>query len=156
MYSVRTILCPTDLSEQSGDAIEVARSLARDLGARLVVLHVLPPPASRAEAVARRPPDSYRDQIWNDYLLPIEAPGVRLERRLEDGDPAEEIVRVAEEVAADLIVMATHGRTGLGRLLMGSVAEEVLRKAPCPVLTVRAPVLKTVAKQTLASEGVKA
>jgi universal stress protein A len=56
-----------------------------------------------------------------------------------EGDPAEMILRVAEEVHADLIVMGTHGRTGLSRLLMGSVAEQVVRRAPCPVLTMKAP-----------------
>jgi nucleotide-binding universal stress UspA family protein len=55
------------------------------------------------------------------------------------GDPAAEILRVAQAVKADLIVLGTHGRTGLGRLLMGSVAEQVVRRAPCPVVTVKAP-----------------
>jgi hypothetical protein len=58
---------------------------------------------------------------------------------MEKGDPAEEILRVAEETKCDLIMIGTHGRTGLGRLLMGSVAEQVVRKAHCPVLTVKAP-----------------
>jgi hypothetical protein len=63
----------------------------------------------------------------------------RAERRLEEGDAVTEILRVAEEAPADLIVLGTHGRTGLARLLMGSVAEQVVRRAPCPVLTVKAP-----------------
>jgi nucleotide-binding universal stress UspA family protein len=58
---------------------------------------------------------------------------------LAEGDPAAEIIRAAQETGAELIVMGTHGRTGLQRLLMGSVAEQVLRKASCPVLTVKAP-----------------
>jgi nucleotide-binding universal stress UspA family protein len=61
------------------------------------------------------------------------------ERRLEEGDPATEICRVANEAGCELIAIGTHGRTGLGRLLMGSVAEQVVRRAPCPVLTVKAP-----------------
>jgi len=68
---------------------------------------------------------------------------VRMERRLEQGDATTEILRVAREESADLIVMGTHGRTGLGRLLMGSVAEQVMRRAPCPVLTVKSPVPET-------------
>ena len=63
-----------------------------------------------------------------------------LDCRLLEGDPATAIVEAAEETGADLVVMGTSGRTGLTRLLMGSVAEEVLRHAPCPVLTVRGPV----------------
>jgi nucleotide-binding universal stress UspA family protein len=62
-----------------------------------------------------------------------------MEYHLEAGDPATEILRVAREVPCDLIVLGTHGRTGLTRLVLGSVAEEVLRKAPCSVLTVKAP-----------------
>src|SRR5262249_48839479 len=62
-----------------------------------------------------------------------------IEYRLSEGDPAVEIIRLAAEVKANLIVMGTHGRTGLGRLMMGSVAEAVLRRAPCPVLTLKAP-----------------
>jgi nucleotide-binding universal stress UspA family protein len=64
---------------------------------------------------------------------------VTVEHHLKEGDPATEILRLAEERKVDVIVMGTHGRTGLGRLLMGSVAEQIVRKAPCPVLTVRLP-----------------
>src|SRR5262245_59069946 len=66
-------------------------------------------------------------------------PAVRVAHRLEDGDPARAIVQVAREVPCDLIILGTHGRRGLARLLMGSVAEQVVRKAPCPVVTVRTP-----------------
>jgi nucleotide-binding universal stress UspA family protein len=66
-------------------------------------------------------------------------PEVQVERRLEQGDAATEIVRVAQETHCDLIVIGTHGRTGLSRVLMGSVAEKVLRQAPCPVLAVKTP-----------------
>jgi nucleotide-binding universal stress UspA family protein len=64
---------------------------------------------------------------------------IRVERRLEEGDPATQIVRVAQETGCDLIVLGTHGRTGLDRLLMGGVAEQVVRLASCPVLTLKAP-----------------
>jgi nucleotide-binding universal stress UspA family protein len=66
-------------------------------------------------------------------------PEILVEHRLRAGDAAQEILRTADEVGGDLIVMATHGRTGLGRVLMGSVAEAVLRGARCPVLTVKGP-----------------
>jgi len=75
----------------------------------------------------------------------------------EDGDAAEEILRVAEEVRCDLIVMGTHGRSGLGRLLMGSVAEQVMRKARCPVLTVKCPAApQSAGPSTAAHEGANA
>jgi nucleotide-binding universal stress UspA family protein len=66
-------------------------------------------------------------------------PNVPVDYRLEEGEPVSEILAVANQTSADLIVMGTHGRTGLGWLLMGSVAEQVVRQAPCPVLTVRTP-----------------
>jgi nucleotide-binding universal stress UspA family protein len=76
-----------------------------------------------------------------------------VERRLEEGLAVTEVLRVAQEVNADLIVMGTHGRTGLARLLMGSVAEQVLRKALCPVLTVKTPFPATTSPADAALEA---
>jgi nucleotide-binding universal stress UspA family protein len=142
MTPIRTILHPTDFSPRSAAAFRLACSLARELGARMVVVHVQPPaqsvfgelgpfPADR-EAVAR----CMREQL--SQVVP-EADGPPVEHRLLEGDPTRGILDTAREAGCDLIVMGTHGRTGLGHLLMGSVAEAVLRKAPCPVLTVKAP-----------------
>jgi nucleotide-binding universal stress UspA family protein len=87
--------------------------------------------------VARRSPDSYEEALW-DVIRKYEAPpGVTVGHRLEEGDTVEDILTAAQECGADLIVMGTHGRTGLRRVLMGSVAENVVRRAPCAVLTVR-------------------
>jgi nucleotide-binding universal stress UspA family protein len=140
MFEIRTILHPTDFSDRSEGAFHLACSLARHHGARLIVLHVIPPPICHGEVVARQQPDGYREQMW-DWLSRLQPPdpGVDIDHRLTDGDPAAEILRVAQDDCCDLIVMGTHGRTGLGRLLMGSVAEQVVRKASCPVLTVKAP-----------------
>jgi nucleotide-binding universal stress UspA family protein len=82
-----------------------------------------------------------------EELLRMQVPDDRIGviRRLEEGNPATEILRVAQLCCADLIVMGTHGRRGLNRLLMGSVAEEVVRMAACPVLTVRTPLLGSTA-----------
>jgi nucleotide-binding universal stress UspA family protein len=80
------------------------------------------------------------EKLWNDLRQPQAADvKVPLEHQLRQGDPANEILRVAQEIPCDIIVLGMHGRTGLGRLLMGSVAEQVVRRAPCPVLTVKAP-----------------
>jgi nucleotide-binding universal stress UspA family protein len=139
MLPIRKILHPTDFSDRSALAFRLACALARDHRAAVLVLHVVPPPLSWGEVVARREPDDYYEELWREYLLPMQSPeaGVRIERRLEEGPPAKVISRVAEEIGCDLIVMGTHGRTGLRRVLLGSIAEQVLRSAPCPVLTVR-------------------
>ncbi len=144
MLTFRTILHPTDFSEQSAHAFRVACSLARDHKAKLLVLHVAPPPLTHGEVVARRAPDGYDEQLRDELRrLEPQVPGVDIERRLDHGDPVTVILDVAQEVPCDLIVMGTHGRTGVGRLLMGSVAEKVLRKAQCPVMTVKGPVADT-------------
>jgi nucleotide-binding universal stress UspA family protein len=142
MSPIRLILYPTDFSECSEYAFPLACALARDYNARLVVLHVMQlPPAIPSEAgliVAEA--DEYSDYA-KDQLLRYQPMGhVRLEHWLETGEPEAETLRLARKLNADLIVMGTHGRTGLGRLLLGSVAEHVLRKAPCPVLTVKRPI----------------
>jgi nucleotide-binding universal stress UspA family protein len=140
MLPVHTILYPTDLSELASPAFQMACALARDHGARIIVLHVVPPPISHGEVVARRQPDGFYEGLWQE-LRAIRAPNadVNVEHRLGEGSAVAEIVRVAEEIQAGLIVMGTHGRTGLRHLLMGSVAEQTLRRAPCPVLTVKCP-----------------
>jgi nucleotide-binding universal stress UspA family protein len=140
MLTIRTILHATDFSERSERAFHLACSLARDHGARLVILHVYPPPVAHGEVVARRQPNGYEEELWNT-LRQLQAPDpkVKVEHRLEEGEAAAEILRVARESSCDLIVLGMHGRTGLRRLLMGSVAEQVVRQAPCPVLTVTTP-----------------
>jgi nucleotide-binding universal stress UspA family protein len=140
MLPVHTILFPTDFSEPSLAAFPVACSLARDLGARLVILYVLPPPLGHDELEARRDPDSYYEGIWK-LLRGLQPPNqdIAVEHRLEEGKADTVILQVAEDLPAGLIVLGTHGRTGLAHLLMGSVAEQVVRKAACPVLTVRTP-----------------
>jgi nucleotide-binding universal stress UspA family protein len=140
MLPAHTILFPTDLSELAAPAFELACALARDEGARLVVLYVVPPPSTHGEVVARRQPDGFYEGLWRQ-LRELHAPegDVRVEPRLEEGDAVEEILRVAREVHAGIIVMGTHGRGGLSRLVLGSVAEQVLRRADCPVLTVKVP-----------------
>lgn len=142
MFPIHTILHPTDFSEYSAGAFQVAHALARDYQAKLIVLHVsLPPVLVYAESIPINPPtemlyDSLREKLRT--MIPENAT-VPTETCLKEGDPATEILGVAKEKHCDLIVMGTHGRTGLTRLLMGSVTEDVLRKASCPVLTVKNP-----------------
>jgi nucleotide-binding universal stress UspA family protein len=141
MLPFHTILHPTDFSDRSECAFRVACALARDYNAHLIVLHVdYLPAALYGDVLAAPRPEGYLERLREQlHALRPADPGPRIEYRLNEGHPVPEILGVADEVRADLIVMGTHGRTGLGRLLMGSVAEQVLRKAACPVLTVRTP-----------------
>jgi nucleotide-binding universal stress UspA family protein len=143
MLPIRTILHPTDFSTHSAYAFQIACALARDYHARLLVLHVWQPSAAASgdciipvlldeEAVRR----GLEEQLRN--VRPAD-PGIPVEHQMLLGNPVAEILRLAGERFCDLIVMGTHGRRGLGRLLMGSVAEQVVRQAPCLVLTLKNP-----------------
>jgi nucleotide-binding universal stress UspA family protein len=142
MLALKSILYPTDFSERSECAFRLACSLARDHQARLIVLHVIPPPQTVAyEAMPMLPdyPPGYREELTKK-LHNLKPPAeVSVDYRLVEGFAASEIVQLATQLDCDLIVMGTHGRSGIGRLLLGSVAEYVLRRAPCPVLTLKAP-----------------
>jgi nucleotide-binding universal stress UspA family protein len=142
MLPIRTILHATDFSDSSSFAFRLACALARDYSARLIVLHVAAPPpvVGYAEGIMIPEPEEGLEelQVKLDEMQPHE-PGVAVERRLVEGNSTTEILRAAQETHCDLIVIGTHGRRGLPRLLMGSVAEKVVRRAPCPVLTVRQP-----------------
>ncbi len=140
VFPIRTILHPTDYTDLSRPAFDLARALARDSGAELVICHVSPPPIIAAgEGVFVDVPTGETEQmtVRLEQVKPND-PSVRVAHRLLRGDPASEIVKLADGTAADLIVLGTHGRGGLARLLMGSVAEAVMRKARCPVVTVKA------------------
>jgi nucleotide-binding universal stress UspA family protein len=121
---IRQVLLATDFSAAADAAAEVAREMAVALRARLHVVHVVPPltdPAYQAERLAREA-----------------HAGVPCETALLQGRPGAALLRYAREHAIDLIVVGSHGRTGISHLLLGSVAEEVVRLAPCLVLTVPA------------------
>jgi nucleotide-binding universal stress UspA family protein len=139
MLPIRTILHPTDFSTHSDHAFGVACALARDYAARLVVLHVAPAEVVYSGLIGGRVESSPYWQALKERLSQLQMPDLRIEveHRLEEGDPGTEIVRVADKIRCDLIVMGTHGRTGLGRALLGSVAEDVLRRAHCPVMTLK-------------------
>jgi nucleotide-binding universal stress UspA family protein len=140
----RRILCPVDFSEASAGALRAAASLASRFDASLTLLHVAVIPGSAIpEAMLPTPAELATDHSApaDRPLLEWKAQAERLgARRVQAfrsvGQPAQEIVALAGRDAFDLVVIGTHGRTGLGHLLLGSVAEEVVRRAPCPVLTV--------------------
>jgi nucleotide-binding universal stress UspA family protein len=141
MPRVRTILHPTDLSDASRPAFAYACDLAGEYGARLVVLYAQEPILPLvADGIMFPADDSVARAMARtelDALGPV-GPTIDIERVLRDGPAVETTLGLADEVHADLIVMGTHGRGGLGRLLLGSVAEQVLRRAHVPVLFVKA------------------
>jgi nucleotide-binding universal stress UspA family protein len=142
---IRRILAPTDFSDFSKQALKSALELAQAFDAKLLLLHVVDLPPYPVEGLV---PSSLGGNLLDDLerqasselagVLP-EAQGgaVDVGRRVIIGTPYRKIVEVAEEEKSDMIVMATHGRTGLSHLVMGSVAEKVVRTATCPVLTIR-------------------
>jgi nucleotide-binding universal stress UspA family protein len=138
MFPIKTILHPTDFWEAADQALELAYALARDHGAKLVLVAVPQPPANLPTPVEK---EFYlgltgvaRRELKHKAAKLTDVP-VDTQVLSEPVGPA--IVAVARDCQADLIVMATHGRTGVKRLLLGSVAEHVLRHASCPVLTVK-------------------
>jgi nucleotide-binding universal stress UspA family protein len=141
MMPIRTVLLPTDFSAPSEAALELACSLARGYGARLVILHVVKYEMTAGAMMAVPMDPGYYGDALNEVRDRVvgPSPGFPVETCLREGTPAEEVLHAADDVGADLIVMGSHGRTGLGRLLMGSVAEAVMRRAGCPVLLAKRP-----------------
>ena len=139
----RSLCVAVDLSEPSREALDQAADLARAVGADLTVAHVVapPPPVATDLLVA---PGGVAAEAAREEEAALEAwravaearAGRPVRGRLLTGDPARELVRLASEGGCDLVVMGTHGRTGLRRALLGSVAAAVVREAPCPVLVV--------------------
>jgi universal stress protein A len=140
MFHPRTILHPTDFSYNSQHALRLAADLAGAYDAELIILHVYAAPvALYGEGMLPPPaPEDHRAQL-DEELHRIEVPHARTSYRLVEGNAVGEILRLAQDEHADLIVMGTHGRRGLSRMLMGSVAELVVRRSACPVLTVHTP-----------------
>ena len=133
MFHVKTILYPTDFSSYSNQAYLHAVGLAESYGARLTIAYVFAPGSDDTANGDRR--------FWRNQLESIRPanPNIPVNHVFLDGDPASEIVRYAQDSNIDVIVLGTHGRTGVERLLMGSVAEKVMRDAPCSVMVVKMP-----------------
>jgi nucleotide-binding universal stress UspA family protein len=141
----RHILAPTDFSEYSKTAVASALELAKKFGAKLTILHVVEPPPYPIEGYV--PPnlsttflEDLERQASQDLAQVVpeaEAANVEVARLVTVGTPYRRIIDTAEAQQVDLIVMATAGRTGFSHLLLGSIAERVVRTASCPVLTIR-------------------
>ncbi len=148
MITLKRILLPTDFSDYSQHAVRYACGFAEKFDAEVHLLHVLqdlvaivPEPG-----LAFPPPGDYMDELRRSAEQALEkvvseewSRAHRVLKATRQGVPFVEIIRYARDNEIDLIVMATHGRSGLAHVLLGSVTEKVVRKAPCPVLTVRPP-----------------
>lgn len=145
MLTLTRVLCPTDFSDVSIKAEAYATAMADHYGASLHLLHVDPPMPVMAPygeiPVDIRLFEEQREQALADLAAAGErarALGVETETSVRGGHPAREILTAVEEQAADLLVLGTHGRGGVEHLLLGSVAEKIVRRAPCPVMVVPA------------------
>jgi universal stress protein A len=148
MVSIHRILVPTDFSEYSAEALKYAVYLGKTFKSVLHLIHVFEPayvsPGGVLLSVLPDEVHTWVKQLREEETqklneaaeeIRMELPGVRV--LFKTGMPFVEIIKAAEEVPADIIVLGTHGRTGIAHVLMGSVAERVVREASCPVLTVR-------------------
>ena len=141
--TAKTILFPTDFSDASNAAFQYAVEFARGSGGRLLIVHVQEPiyPLVGGELAYLPSLETDPEQLAAllHKIVPDD-PQLIFSHQLIQGDPAAEIVNLAKAEHVDLIVLGTHGRTGVARLLLGSTAEQVLRRAPCPVLAVKEPI----------------
>ena len=143
---IRRILVPLDFSDQAPMVLDWAAHLATEHGSRVILLHAyhLPVEFQQLEG-AYLPPDFWSnvkveaEQSLSRYAEDLEQRGIQVESVVREGYPATVIVDEAASQPADLVVIGTHGLSGLKHMLLGSIAERVVQKAPCPVLTVKTP-----------------
>ncbi|MGE4556440.1 MAG: universal stress protein [Desulfovibrionaceae bacterium] len=144
MPAIKKILCAVDFSDQSSKVADYAKTMGEALGAKISVLYVAP---SLSQYVGFHIPASTIENFVGEIVTGADSTmtafmdenfrGLEAEGRVVTGYAAEEILTFAEEEAIDMIVMGTHGRRGIDRILFGSVAEKVVKTSRCPVLTVR-------------------
>ena len=150
--AAQRFLVPLDFSEYASQALDYAIKLASQLGARLTLLHVVQPlPMDGVDMGVTLPYTYIQDleaeimQSMHNYLERVTAAGLEGKIAVVHGVPFHEIIEMAKAQQMDLIIMGTHGRTGFQHVLLGSVAEKVVRLAPCPVLVARQPTVVPVA-----------
>ena len=146
---VRRILVPLDFSDAVDPILDWAIHMAEEHGSELVLLHVYHLPVEFQQIEGAYLPADFWANVKQEAEQRLSAlaerargKGVRVEQHVREGYPATIIIEEATELGADLLVIGTHGHTGLKHLLLGSIAERVVQKSPCPVLTVRAPELQ--------------
>ena len=139
-FPYKTILCPMDFDENSLTAFDQAVELARHFGGTLILLHVVPLVLSLGEVPPPAALYEEQEKAARAKLADIakrKRVGLKYELHVYVGDVITSILNAQSKHQSDLLVMATHGRRGLARMFLGSVAEAVVRKAACPVLTIR-------------------
>jgi nucleotide-binding universal stress UspA family protein len=148
MLPLKKIVCPTDFSEPSYKALDASCELAQQFSSELILVHVVSPipimPSSEASpsfniALYLQEMEASAKKSLDEVVKKRIGSDIRVGQLVVQGEPADEIVGVATERQADIIVIATHGRTGWRRFVFGSVAEKVVRLAACPVLTIHTP-----------------
>jgi universal stress protein A len=141
MLPAKIILHPTDFSEPAVQAHAAACCLARDWNARLIVLHVaVKPVVSYIEKASELSADELQRKLWETLRCPTEIEkGLRVEHRVAEGDPLTEILRIAREIQADLLVLGTHGRRGALSWFSTHLTDQIIRNAACSVLIERPP-----------------
>ena len=140
MYRIRKILYATDFSETAATALAYAESLAQEYQAELIIAHVIPPPAiaySPGSFEVFEPEGNKADIEAELHTVRPSNTNIPFRHLLLQGDIIHEMLKAITELNCDLVVVGTHGRKGFSRLLIGSVAEQIVRQSPCPVLTVR-------------------
>ena len=143
---VRRILVPLDFSEHAGLILNWAIHLAGEHRSRILLLHVYHLPVEFQQLEGAYLPADFWTNVKNEaetqlarHADQVREAGIEVEALVREGYPATVILEEAETLEADLIVIGTHGHTGLKHLLLGSIAERVVQRAPCPVLTVKSP-----------------
>lgn len=136
------ILFPTDFSESAENASRYAMSLAKKYGSKVYVIHVIEPFTYTTEfgidfSAQLKEMEASARRLLDDIVASIKRNNLDVESVLITGEPFVEIIKYARKEQVDLIVMATHGRSGIEHMLLGSVAEKVVRKSPCPVMTIK-------------------
>jgi nucleotide-binding universal stress UspA family protein len=138
MRPIQTILVPVDFSEHSRRALDYATGFAQRFGAAVHVVHVMHMPSDvRVTGTWWSTLRGQALEALRELLEGTDSAGLKIESHIAEGHPSESIVELATNLGADLIVMGSHGRTGLAHVLLGSVAERTIRSAPCPVITLK-------------------
>jgi len=144
--TIQHFLVPIDFSTYAEQALDYAVTLAKQLQARVTLLHVIQPPLIAGADMGVWPSPAFVEELeaavtrdLEGYLARVTAAGLEGEIAVVHGVPFQEILDTTKARQVDLIIMGTHGRTGLPHILLGSVAEKVVRLAPCPVLVARQP-----------------
>ena len=148
MLPIKKIICPTDFSEPSYEALKTAIEMAIHFSAELIAVHVVTPipfipihddPSSFNLPLYEKEMEASAQKSLDEVFREKIPKSVHRRTMVIQGDPATQIVRLADDENADIIVIATHGLTGLRKFMFGSVTEKVIRLATCPVLSIRVP-----------------